>query len=140
MRTLRADPDVDSEEGLVRYMFRAIATSGLKLGRKRGNRRRALVAFAGEDNDEDANPLKRFLKHEEKREIRRLYRKAMELIPELPVDQRQAFELVVVRDPPLTLREVAEIQGVAISTVHLRLAKAVDALREALEEAEVDES
>jgi RNA polymerase sigma-70 factor, ECF subfamily len=47
-------------------------------------------------------------------------------------DQRNAFLLVVLEG--LTYREVAEVQGVPISTVTTRLACARDAIKNALED------
>jgi RNA polymerase sigma-70 factor, ECF subfamily len=47
-------------------------------------------------------------------------------------DQRNAFLLVVLEG--LTYREVAEVQGVPISTVTSRLARARDAIKNALED------
>jgi RNA polymerase sigma-70 factor, ECF subfamily len=47
-------------------------------------------------------------------------------------DQRNAFLLVVLEG--LTYREVAEVQGVPISTVTTRLARARDAIKNALED------
>jgi RNA polymerase sigma-70 factor (ECF subfamily) len=47
-------------------------------------------------------------------------------------DQRNAFLLVVLEG--LTYREVPEVQGVPISTVTTRLARARDAIKNALED------
>lgn len=49
-------------------------------------------------------------------------------------EQRQAVELLVLREPPLKLREVADLQDTAISTVHSRLQSALGQLGDAVGE------
>ena len=53
----------------------------------------------------------------------------------LPKEHRDAVEMIVMRTPPMKLREVAALQGVATSTVHYRLRRGLDALAQALERA-----
>jgi DNA-directed RNA polymerase specialized sigma24 family protein len=50
----------------------------------------------------------------------------------LPLEHRQAVEWMLLRTPPLRLREVAERQGVATSTAHYRLNRALETLAEIL--------
>ena len=52
----------------------------------------------------------------------------------LPRAQRQAIELLVLREPPLKLREASELTGAPISTLHSRLKLALDKLRDLLSE------
>jgi len=50
----------------------------------------------------------------------------------LPKHQREAIELLVLRQPPMKLREASEYTGAPISTLHSRLQSALDSLRKNL--------
>ena len=60
----------------------------------------------------------------------------LEELQTLPKQQREAVELLVLRQPPLKLREASEITGAPISTLHSRLQTALDSLRRILSESE----
>ena len=55
----------------------------------------------------------------------------------LPKNQREAIELLVLRQPPMKLREASEHTGAPISTLHSRLQSALDSLRKNLSESPV---
>lgn len=65
------------------------------------------------------------LNEEMSRHRRHLVELALELVGDLAPVHREVLELLVLRDPPLKLREVAVIQGAPISTVHSRLQAAL---------------
>jgi RNA polymerase sigma factor (sigma-70 family) len=52
----------------------------------------------------------------------------------IPRAQREAIELLILRDPPLNLREASELTGAPISTLHSRLNLALEKLRDLLSE------
>jgi RNA polymerase sigma factor (sigma-70 family) len=130
--SLKANPDVDGEKETDAYMHAAIKSSGIKHARrfalkKPGRRFLARVAplAAGEKSLIDVA-----IEVEDDLENDRLSRIAMSGLDQLPAEQREALELVVLRDPKVPLREVAERQGVSISAVRWRVNKALETLRE----------
>jgi DNA-directed RNA polymerase specialized sigma24 family protein len=83
--------------------------------------------------DTGKSPFEIVLAAEQRRKEERLLALAQQGMEELPAPVREALELVVLRDPPMKMRQVAEIQGVSITTVHKRVRRAYGALRELTE-------
>ncbi len=65
---------------------------------------------------------------ERSRTQRKLVETALRLLDGLEPVHREVLELLVLRDPPMKLREVAAIQDAPISTVHSRLQAALSQL------------
>ncbi len=61
-------------------------------------------------------------------------REMLEHLQTLPKHQREAIELLVLRQPPMKLREASDHTGAPISTLHSRLQSALDSLRKNLSE------
>ena len=127
-RTLSADPDLRTEADAHYYMLAAVRSSALQLF----ERRRRIRLFGEEEEpatwEMASDPLRIVLAEEETHKQQALTQKVLNALRELPLPQRQAVELLVLREPPMKLREVAELQDAPISTVHSRLQAALRAL------------
>ncbi len=134
-RTLQTQPDLDSEGRVHAYMTTAIRHIAFDVVRKRGRE----VAFdegKTEVGRTYASSALQLAMSEEAREQRTSLGVVLkgELV-RLPKKHRDVIEMIVLRTPPMKLREVAALQGVATSTVHYRLRRGLDALARALERA-----
>lgn len=132
-RTLRARPRFETERDAHNYMLTAVRTSALQMF----ERRRRRVAFAEPMPPVDpaeivSDPLRIALTQESRRSERRLMRSVLAALEDLTSVQREAIELLVLRDPPMKLREVAAIQDAPVSTVHSRLQAALRRLGRSL--------
>lgn len=130
--SLKANPETDGEVETDAYMHAAIRSSAKKHSRRFGGRRpgsgshaRGIQLTTGEKSLVDIA-----IELEDDLEAERLSRIAMDGLNQLPDEQREALELVVLSDPKVPLREVAERQGVSISAVRWRVNKALETLRE----------
>lgn len=131
-RTLRARPELETELEAHRYILTAVKTSALQLLQSR-NRYSPLGKFEPADAERViSSPLRVLLHGESRRRTRRLADRVMASMETLRPEQREAVELLVLAEPPLKLREVAEIQDAPISTVHSRLRSALRQLGEAV--------
>ena len=74
------------------------------------------------------------LSNENKDAKKRLGQALTRHVEDLRPEHREVIEKLVMRTPPLKLREVAATQGVSINTVHYRLRRALAALLEMVEE------
>jgi DNA-directed RNA polymerase specialized sigma24 family protein len=128
---LRADPDLATEVEVHRYVLVAIRTSALKLLKKRGRLVPVedVTTLRAGTSDE---VLKNLVDFETAHTKAELAAAAARRVRELPEQLREAVELLILREPPMKLREVAAIQDVAISTVHKRLKSALKELATAL--------
>ncbi len=121
-----------------RYLTRSISHCAIDKVRARSR----LIAFAEPDEPGprltpvDADQEARLLRAEAAVLERRRLSRMLEELQTLPKQQREAVELLVLRQPPLKLREASEITGAPISTLHSRLQTALDSLREILSESE----
>jgi len=127
-RTLQTQPDLDSELRVHAYVTAAIRHIAFNVVRQR----RREIAF--DDGRKEvrrtyASSALQLALSGEAREHRKSLGVALkgELV-RLPEEHREAIELMVLRTPPLKLRQVAELQGVTTSTVHYRLNRGLDAL------------
>jgi DNA-directed RNA polymerase specialized sigma24 family protein len=82
--------------------------------------------------DAVSDPLRLFLETENEGRRAALVQKALNAMRELRPEYREVVEMLVLREPPLKLREVAELQGAPISTVHSRLQAALRELARSL--------
>lgn len=132
-RTLRANPRLDTERDAHRYVLAAVRNTAMQLfaGRRRiqlvDDERRLDRADGGTD------PLRLYLESEATGHRQALLQKALNAMTELRPECRQVVELVVLREPPMLLREVAEVQNAPISTVHSRLRTALRQLGRVLQ-------
>jgi len=143
VRTLQAEPELPNERAAKAYVMEAVKTSALKLYRSRSRARpdheAERAVWREEIEPEDApTPLEILLDEERVAERKDLIDRMHGELDRLPEDQRQAVELLVLREKPLKLREVAEIQDAPISTVHSRLQAGLRKLGEAVREGEED--
>lgn len=133
-KTLRARPRLETERDAHHYILAAVRSTAMHLFA--GRRRIQLVEDERQLDrvDGGANPLRVYLDTEAEGARRALLDRVLEAMRELRPECREAVELLVLREPPLKLREVAEIQGAPLSTVHSRLQAALRDLAGALEE------
>jgi RNA polymerase sigma factor (sigma-70 family) len=135
-RTLRARPSLCTEQDAHNYVLTAVRTAALQLISRRrrsvplGEPERAAKEGGAE------SPLRRVLDAEARGRSRQLQDHALAQLDALRPEQRQVIELLLLREPPMKLREVAAIQEAAISTVHSRLQAALRFLGRRLRELE----
>ena len=137
-RTLRARPGLESEQAASRYVWTVIRNTSVHRVRRltTGVRTaRLAVVRSGETLSQlERSPLEILLDIEDSEERRRTIEAIMAELMQLPQELREAVELYLLREPSLLLREVAEIQDVAISTVHSRIDKAIKILADVIVE------
>ncbi len=123
VRTLRANPQLNSYEQARRYIWTVLRRTSVRVVGISRSRTMPLEeeAAAAPDCSYSRSPLDIALAKEAAEEKARVLEFALSGLDELSEERRQAIELLVLQDPPLKLREVAEMQGVAISTVHNRV-------------------
>lgn len=133
IRTVHAQPRLENERDANNYILVAVRTAALQLFEHRRRVRPIQDEGPGELEDGGPDPLQVALGREARSRQRQLQEQALEGLAELGDFQRQAVELLVLREPPLKLREVAAIQEAPISTVHSRLRAALRDLASILE-------
>lgn len=125
--------DVDSAG---RYLSRSVSTCAID--RVRARSRLTTLSDADElgprlsavPPDQEA----RLLTAEAARFQRRQLDRMVVELGRLTAHQREAIELLVLRQPPMKLREASETTGIPMSTLHSRLKSALDGLRKILSE------
>ncbi len=135
-RTIRAGPRLRTERDAHHHVLAAVKTAALQLFETRRRFR-----LTGDDEpfaraDVASDPLRLVLEDEARESELALTRKALEALQDLTPQQREVVELLVLREPPMKLRQVAQIQGAPISTVHSRLQSALRELGRRLRPAE----
>ena len=131
-RTLKAQPDLDSEERVNRYVLRAIRNRAFTLIGKR--KPLADLDKAEHRLPQASSALELMLGNENEEAKRRLGQALKRRVKDLRPEHREVIEELVMRTPPLKLREVAATQGVSINTVHYRLRRALATLLEMIED------
>ena len=131
-KTLRVEPDLDTEERLHRYVQRAIRNTAFSL--INGRRRYVQMADPERALPGGASALELMLDGEDELAKRRLGRALKSKLRELRDEDREVIEGLVMNTPRMKLREMAEIQGVSTPTVHYRLKTALKKLLELVEE------
>ena len=126
-------PDVESAG---RYLTRSV--NHCAIDRVRARSRLTSFAEPGEPGPRlgsvDADQEERLVLREEMTAAAARVKEMLLRLKELPEAQREAVELLVRREPPLKLREAAELTGAPISTLHSRLQSALGNLRKMLSE------
>jgi RNA polymerase sigma factor (sigma-70 family) len=122
-KTLEANPDLQEEAQLSSYVRTTIRRSALrKVGRRNHQAHLSLVPPLSETARRVWEcPFLTILAKESAGEVAELTRLAFDHLADLPDEKRETIELAILREPPMKLREIAEIQGVSISTVHERI-------------------
>ncbi len=125
MRAYRALHRCEDRDRFGAWLFRILVNRCRTAGKRRGRRERTFVAneLAIREASED-HPAERAAWREE-------IQRALALLPR---DQREAFLLKHVED--LSYEEIAELTGVGISALKMRVKRACDRLRDLLREAE----
>lgn len=133
-RTIRANPELPHESDAHHYVLAAVRSVALQLFSQR-SRRRSLepVEVHGGDRVTD-DPLGLLLAAEAQERQHALAQRAHDALTDLDPRLRQIVELMVLREPPMKLREVAAIQDAPLSTVHSRLRSALRALARTVSE------
>jgi RNA polymerase sigma-70 factor (ECF subfamily) len=122
-RTMHAAPALETEQDAYHYVIAAIRSSAYRMFARRGRRRELDKEAAFEQLGSDA--LHGALTAEENEHRQRMTAAALAVVDELAPQHRQVVELLVLRDPPMKLREVAELQRAPVSTVYSRLQAAL---------------
>ena len=130
-RTMQAGPPLATEGDAFRYVLAAVRSAALRLFRSRG-RLLPLVDGDLDELDVASGPLRTLLDQEREEHQLALQQKAMNAVQELDAVKREVVELMILREPPMKLRQVAELQGASISTVHSRLTSALRELGRSL--------
>lgn len=130
IRTLRANPTLPTEQDAHHYVLRAVKTVAVQLFDQRRRMRPVEPVELQRRQDVASTPLRLLLEAEADSQRHALAQKAVNSLREMEPKLRQAVELLILREPPMKLREVAEVQDVAISTVHSRLQSALKRLAE----------
>lgn len=124
-KTLRANPSLPSEKDAHHYILSALRSVAVQFFHQRRRMRPVEPVVLEERLEVESDPLRIMLAAETDDRRQALAQKAFNAMRELEPHLRQTIELLVLREPPMRLREVAEIQGTAISTVHSRLQAAL---------------
>lgn len=130
-RTLQTQPGLDSERRLHAYVTTAIRHIAFETVRSRRRESPFDERQAGPFRRYASSALQIALSKEARGQRRELASALKREVRRLPAAQRQAVEWMVLRSPPLKLREVAVRQEVATSTAHYRLSRALEALADA---------
>ena len=131
-RTINAAPRLDTEQDAYHYVIAAIRSSAYHMFARRGRERDLGGAVAVEQLASDA--LHRALSAEATEERREMKNAALEVVGTLAPLHREVIQLLVLREPPMKLREVAAIQNAPVSTVYSRLQSALRSLARDLAE------
>lgn len=132
VRTLRARPDIREEAVANAYVRRAIRSRVVDLYQIRRRTRAVSVEDAENQLPAASSALQLILDEELRHQEQESTRRLLALLKTLNPEQRQALKLRVLREPPMTLREVADIQGVSIAAVQYRERAAIATLRKKL--------
>lgn len=135
-RTLRAAPEVESEEEANRYIWSVIRRTSVKTVGAESNRVRGRVIVEDKlrapDQSMGWSPLDALIEAERRDFEKVTFERVMQEFIKLPEEVREAVEWHVLREPPMRLREIAKLQGVAISTVHNRVNRGLRQLARAI--------
>jgi RNA polymerase sigma-70 factor (ECF subfamily) len=131
-RTLSTGPDLDTGARLHAYVLTAIRNISLELVRNRGREVTLDERYPPSGRAYASSALQLALSGEARDRRRELADALRQELGRLPLEHRQVVEWILLRTPPLRLREVAERQGVATSTAHYRLNRALETLAEIL--------
>ena len=129
LRTLLAKPRLKSGEDASRYVWAVIRiTSVTAIGRSRNVRSEPIVeeTLPPPDHPFSRSPLDILLATEATEVRAQILKAALSELKKLPRELRQAIELRVLREPPLRLREIGAIQGVATTTIHDRIERGIE--------------
>ncbi len=135
-RVLTGPGNLHDADSAGRYLTRSVSHCAIDRVRARSR----LTGFAEADEPGPRlaavapNQETRLVSREETALQREQLRRMLAKLQTLPKYQREAVELLVLREPPLKLREAAELTGAPISTLHSRLQSALDNLRKLLSE------
>ncbi len=129
-RTMNAAPHLATEQDAYQYVIAAIRSTAYRMFARRIKRREFGEEAAGEQMVSDA--LHSALQVEAVEQRQEMMEAAIEVLDGLAPLHREVIQLLVLRDPPLKLREVAEIQDAPVSTVYSRLQSALRSLAKEL--------
>lgn len=126
------------EDSAGRYLTRSVSHCAIDRVRARSR----LTSFSEPDDSGPGRRLAPVAPDQEARmiddETARLRRHQMdnmvEALKRLPRHQREVIELLVLRQPPMKLREASELTKTPISTLHSRLKSALETLRKIMSE------
>jgi len=129
-RTLEVEPRLRSEQDVHRYVRAAIRNEWLHKLRTRKHGKRLHRRLEVEAGPSAGSALDAYLAIESQLRFQAIVDEALE---KMEPEVRQAGFLYLLADSTLLLRQIAEIQGVSVTTVHERVRRAARILAAALE-------
>ena len=117
-RTLRADPSLKSEGEVHAYVVTAIRNTWFKWSRVRTRRQAILEELRNRPEGWASSALQELVEAEQRGHLRDVLGSALE---KMERKIRSAIGLYLLKDPGLTLEEIAEDQDVSVSTAHRRV-------------------
>jgi RNA polymerase sigma-70 factor (ECF subfamily) len=131
LRTLRTKPRLRDEKEVHAYLLTAIRNTWFKWTRARRRRYAVIEKLPPQPEGYSSGALQNLIDAERDDRLEEALGSALQKMePEI----RAAIGLYVLRDPGLTLREIAEAQGTSISTAHSRVQRALRMLASELRE------
>ena len=131
-RTMKAAPHLPTEQDAYHYVVAAIRSSAYRMFNRRGRQRE--LTDENELECTASNALGQVLEGEEATQRQEMTAAALRALEEMAPLHRETVRLLVLRDPPMKLREVAAIQNAPVSTVYSRLQSALRTLARGLAE------
>ncbi len=116
-RTIAADPTLENltdANAYVRQAIRTTATSGWRRASK-------TTELDGDILDDGADPLQQMLTASAHQTHRGLAKRLMTAVDTLPEENRRVIRMRFFHVPRMKLREIAMIEGKAVSTIHSRV-------------------
>jgi RNA polymerase sigma-70 factor (ECF subfamily) len=133
LRVLRAEnADVRTEDDVCKYVFWAIRTAAIDQYRERRVRARLFRELLEQGPSYPSTALEILIAAEEQRVSEERQRAVSARLAQMKPTLREAIQLYYLTEPPLTLAEIAEAQGVSTSAAYERIQRALRILSKAL--------
>jgi len=116
-----------------KYLCRVLINHFIDELRRRRTQVRSTCAFDAEQHDHTApgaGPEIRVIARQTAELKQNLAGRLSRRLDRLPAFQRELIYLMLLREPPLSLRQVSQLKKIPISTLHSRFRNAIDRLRE----------
>ncbi len=116
-RTIAADPTLENLTDANAYVRQAIRTTATSSWRRASK----LTDLEDDILDAEADPLQQMLRASNHLTSRRLAKRLMSAVDRLPEESRRVIRMRFFHAPRMKLREIAMIEGKAVSTIHSRI-------------------
>jgi len=123
----------DGRAAFTTWAYRITANACIDELRRRRTQVRSTCAFDAEQHDHTApgaGPEIRVIARQTAELKQNLAGRLSRRLDRLPAFQRELIYLMLLREPPLSLRQVSQLKKIPISTLHSRFRNAIDRLRE----------